>query len=83
MTTIVIPAIYRDGVLHPQTRIDLPDNTPVEIQVTPVSRAASPAASLFGAFPQLGALPEDDFAWAKRMWEHGLERQSRALDEPN
>jgi hypothetical protein len=34
MTTITVPAVYRDGALHPQVDINLPDNTPVEVQVT-------------------------------------------------
>jgi len=38
-------------------------------------------AASFGAFPELAALAGDDFAWAKRLWEHGLEKQSRLLDE--
>jgi len=82
MTTITIPAIYRDGVLQPQVKLDLPENTPVQIQVQVTSLPASSAVagSLFGRFPELAALNDDAFAWAKRLWEHSLEKQSRLLD---
>lgn len=31
--SIDIEATYRDGVIHPQTPLNLPDNTPVRIRV--------------------------------------------------
>ena len=34
MTTITFPAVYRDGVLRPQTKLDLPEGAAVEVQVT-------------------------------------------------
>jgi len=36
--------------------------------------------TVFGAFPELATLTEEDFEWAKRLWEHGLAKQSRILD---
>jgi predicted DNA-binding antitoxin AbrB/MazE fold protein len=45
MTTITIQAIYRDGVLQPGSKLDLPDNTPVQVQVTPLPTGK---VSLFG-----------------------------------
>jgi len=80
MTTITIHAIYRDGVLQPQGKLDLPENTPVQVQVTALSASRAVAGSLFGRFPELATLDDDAFAWAKRLWEHGLEKQSRLLD---
>lgn len=62
MTTITVPAIYRGGVLQPQVKLDLPENTPVQIQVTAVTAPAAAAGSLFGAFPELAALSDDAFA---------------------
>ena len=81
MPAIIIPAVYRNGVLQPQTKLDLPENTVVQVQVTPFLPASAPSGSLFGAFPELAALTDDAFAWAKRLWEHGLEKQSRILDD--
>ncbi len=69
-------AIYRDGVLKPETKLDLPENTPVEIQVVSLTSATQSkvTGSLFGAFPELATLNGDDFAWVKRLWDHGMEK---------
>ena len=80
MTTFTIQAIYQSGVLQPKGKLNLPDNTPVQLQVTPLPITDAPTSSLFGAFPELVALTGDDLAWAKRLWEHGVEKQSRLLD---
>jgi predicted DNA-binding antitoxin AbrB/MazE fold protein len=80
MSVITVEAIYKDGILKPKTKLDLPDNTLVEVSVTPIPKPASRRRSLFGAFPELALLTEDEFEWAKRLWEHGLEKQSRILN---
>lgn len=67
MTTITVPAIYRGGVLQPQIELDLPENTPVQIQVTTLAAPAAMSSSLFGAFPELAALGDGAFGWAKRL----------------
>jgi|Deesub1362B_J571_1020462.scaffolds.fasta_scaffold27274_2 predicted DNA-binding antitoxin AbrB/MazE fold protein len=51
MPVITVEAIYKDGVLKPKTKLDLPEGTSVEVTVTmlpmqPVSE--SPFASLRG-----------------------------------
>ncbi len=33
--SIDIDATYRDGAIHPQTPLNLPDNTPVRVRVVP------------------------------------------------
>jgi len=80
MTTLILPAIYRDGIFDPQVELDLPDNTWMQVQVSPLPAGAASEDSLFGAFPELASLTGDDFAWAKRLWEHSLGKQSRLLD---
>ncbi len=80
MTTFTVQAVYQGGVLQPKDKLNLPDNTPVQVQVTPLPISGAPTNSLFGAFPELAALTGDDFAWAKRLWEHSLEKQSSLLD---
>jgi len=80
MATITVQAVYRNGVLRPQTKLDLPDNTIVQVQITPPPATGPSSDSLFGAFPELAALTGDDFAWAKRLWEHSAEIESRILD---
>jgi hypothetical protein len=82
MATFTVQAVYQDGVLQPRVKLNLPDNTPVQIQVTPLPVDRVSANSLFGLFPDLATLSDDDFAWAKRLWEHSLERQSSRLDGP-
>ena len=80
MGTITVQATYADGVLKPQVKLDLPDNTTVQVQITPLAAADVATDSLFGAFPGLAALSDDDVAWARRLWDHGAEKQSRILD---
>ncbi len=65
--TITIHAIYRDGVLTPEEKLDLPDNTPVQLQVTALPTTPVQGNSLFGAFPELAALTDNDFAGVKRL----------------
>ncbi len=80
MATITVKATYRDGVLKPHVKLDLPDNMPVQVQITPLPVDAPAPDSLFGAFPELAGITDDDLAWARRLWEHGIEKQSRILD---
>jgi len=78
---LTVTAVYKDGVLLPKVKLNLPDNTPVQVQVTPLPAGPASANSLFGLFPELATLTDDDVAWAKRLWEHSLEKQSRHLDD--
>ncbi len=80
MTSIVVQARYRNGVLQPQVKLDLPEDALVQVQVTPLPEVRLPGHSLFGAFPELAGLSGDDVASTKRLWDHGLEKQSRLLD---
>jgi len=79
MAVITIQAIYSDGVLKPQVELNLPDNTPVQVQIMPLPTVGMPG-SLFGAFPELANLMDSDVAWVGRLWEHSIEKQSRILD---
>lgn len=45
--TIDIDATYRDGALHPETPLNLPENTPVRVRVLP-----KPGTSLPVPFPK-------------------------------
>lgn len=80
MTTITVQATYRNGVLLPDHLLDLPNNASLQLQVTVLPIAEKSARSLFGAFPELAGLTDDDFDWAKRLWSHGLEKEARSLD---
>lgn len=80
MDTTTVQAVYQKGMLKPKVRLNLPEGALVQVQVTSATAEGTPADSLFGAFPELATLTENDFEWAKRLWEHGLEKQSRILD---
>jgi len=77
---LTVTAVYKGGVLLPKVKLNLPDNTPVQVQITPLPVGTASTGSLFGAFPELATLADDDFDWAGRLWEHGLEKQARHLD---
>lgn len=77
---MTIKAIYHDGILELLEPLPLEENQKVEIELTPLSTSVPEPGSLFGAFPELAALTTDDLEWAKRLWEHSAEKQSRILD---
>jgi predicted DNA-binding antitoxin AbrB/MazE fold protein len=57
MGTISIPAIYHNGVIEPQVKLDLPDNTPVQVEVTVLSEdpqliADECVRSLYGKYAE-------------------------------
>jgi len=81
MATITVQALYQDGVLKPKQKIDLPEETLVQVQVTPVEVVGTLSGSLFGAFPELAKITDNDILWVKRLWEHGLEKQFRISDD--
>ncbi len=41
-------ATYRDGVLHPETPLNLPDNTPVHVRVAPKTTEVAAIAPTAG-----------------------------------
>ncbi len=67
-------SIYRNGALELEEKLDLPENTPVQVPVTTMPTENPKEGSLFGAFPELAVIRDDDFAWAKRRWEHNLKK---------
>ncbi|MBI3359667.1 MAG: antitoxin family protein [Chloroflexi bacterium] len=78
MMPVSIQAVYRDGTLQPKTKLDLPDDTPVQVLVMPLTATGKP--SLFGAFPQLAAL-SDEIVWAKQLLNESLGKQMTLLSE--
>jgi hypothetical protein len=42
--SIDVNATYRDGALHPETPLGLPENTPVRLHVVPKADGVAPAA---------------------------------------
>jgi len=79
MTTYTVPAIYKDGILKPQTKLDLPDNTPVQLEVTPLTPPRAVAGPLYGMYPEFAAMTEDDLTAAKQVWGQSLNAQADIL----
>ena len=82
MTTLVIDAVHQKGVFRPINPVSLPENAPVKVLVqTPeiTESAKTERPSLFGAFPEIAAINDDDIAWVKGLWQEGLEKQLRIL----
>lgn len=80
METITVQAVYEKGVLKPRKKLDLPEHSVVEIQID----AAHPdskirQASLFGAFPELKAVTDQELKSVKKSWDRGAKKQSRLL----
>jgi len=73
---ITIQAVYREGKLQPQTKLDLPENTPVQVLVMPLTAAGRP--TLFGVFPQLAAI-SNQIEEIKQLLHEGLEKQMKIL----
>ena len=73
---ITIQAVYRDGKLQPETKLDLPENTPVQVLVMPLTAAGRP--TLFGAFPQLAAIG-NEIVLVKQLLSDSVEKQMKML----
>ena len=82
MTTTTVDAVYREGVFKPLTPISLPENAPVKLiieQAEPPEPTGIMFSSLFGAFPELRGIPDDDIVRVQRLWGESLEKQIRFL----
>ncbi len=79
METFTVQAVFRKGVLRPKTKLNLPEDSVVEVQVKAAGQTSGTKASLFGAFPELSAITDDDVLGAKGLWEKSLKKQARLL----
>jgi predicted DNA-binding antitoxin AbrB/MazE fold protein len=75
---ISVQAVYQDGKLQPKTKLDLPENTAVQVLVMPLTETGQP--TLFGAFPQLAALG-DLVSQVKQLLNDGIQKQIKILSE--
>ena len=71
MTIITATAVYKDGVLKPAIKLDLPEDTAVQVQIVPLLAASQSTPTPFGLL--------------KGIWSHlsdsDLEQMEQALDE--
>ncbi len=85
MNTITVQAVYQSGVLKPDTKLDLPEGTAVEVQITPVTSFAKPTAfgSLAGIWSHLIDADldrlEQGLAEIRRQTAEKIERLTREL----
>ena len=87
MTTITTRAVYKDGVLKPATKLDLPDGAPVEVQVTALPVAVPGTADGFGSLHGILKLSQTDLGeieqeidQIRRESTQRIERLARELD---
>ena len=73
---IFVHAVYQDGVIKPTEPLNLENEAKIQLLIMPDPSGSEKEApgSLFGAFPELAALSDDDLAWAKRLREYGVEK---------
>ena len=77
---LTFQAVYQKGVLKPKIKLDLPENTVVQVQLLPASAERKVPDSLFGAFPELASITEDDIQWAKSLWNDSAQKQRRIVE---
>lgn len=75
--TKTFEAIYQDGVIKPLEKLDLPENERLKVTIEPLLARQKGAGSLYGAFPELGGITEEDLKKAKQIWEKGLAKQRK------
>ena len=75
---LTIEAAYTDGVLVPQSNLDLPEDMVYQVQIVSVIKKQPKPTSLFGAFPELAMLADviDD---VKQTWRASIDRQLNIL----
>ncbi len=52
---LTVTAVYKGGVLLPTTKLDLPDNTRVKVQITALPVASQTAPAAFGSLAGIWA----------------------------
>lgn len=70
---VMIEATYTDGVLIPQSTLDLAENMTYQLQIVSVVKEKSAPKTLFGAFPELAAIADavDD---VKQLWRDSVDK---------
>jgi predicted DNA-binding antitoxin AbrB/MazE fold protein len=79
MESISVQAVYKKGVLKPRQKLDLPEDSVVDVLVRPIIPKKGQSKTLFGALPSLSAITGKDLSRVKQQWKHALEKQSRII----
>ena len=59
----------------------IPTQERVFVKITAVEEPSARPASLYGAFPELLQVTDEDLQAAKRIWEEGLGKQQKTIEE--
>ncbi len=59
---------------------DLPSASPPAALDGQAAEQAQMQDPLLGAFPALASFSDEDFLWAKQLWNQSLEKQMRIID---
>lgn len=77
METITTQAVYRKGVLKPKKKLDLPEETLVEVQIKKISgHKENPFASLIGIWQDLS---DSDVAGLERNLEKARRQSGKKI----
>jgi len=77
---LTVTAVYKGGVLLPATKLNLPDNTQVKVQITALPPASQVASAAFGSLAGIWAdLSDDDLAHAQQAIAKSRQKSSRKV----
>jgi predicted DNA-binding antitoxin AbrB/MazE fold protein len=77
---LTVTAVYKGGVLLPATKLNLPDNTQVKVQITALPPASQVASAAFGSLAGIWAdLSDDDLARAQQAIARSRQKSSRKV----
>jgi len=81
MTVLTTRAVYKDGVLKPTTKLDLPDGATVEVQISalPLAIASDPKDALMDDQAALQAMYAEFAEEDRRLAEAGLATYAATL----
>jgi predicted DNA-binding antitoxin AbrB/MazE fold protein len=85
MTVINIEAIYQNGVFKPAVKLDLPENTPVALTLTPLpvnsaDKGRMPFASLRGIWANV-QFPDSTEDMLQQVRQQSTEKMARLAAE--
>jgi len=79
---LTVTAVYKDGALIPMTKLNLPNDTQVQLQIVDMQAATLPGASAFGSLAGIWAdLSDDDLSHAQQAIAKSRQKSSRKIKQ--
>lgn len=79
---LTVTAVYKGGVLLPTTKLDLPDNTKVKVQITALPVASQAVSATFGSLAGVWAhLSDADVAQMQRAITTSRSKSSKKVKQ--